>query len=192
MAKKHYNKSIFHRSPIALAIMLALSNNTLASGVRADIPYQYYRDLAENKGAFTVGARNIKVYDDKKNLVGVMFDKAPMADFSTIYKRYGVATLVDPQFVTSVVHNIGYKSVEFGSNNYHFDNPQFDYLISNRFDDPVYLKQHGSQNDYHNPKLHRLVTESAPVPMLDDIGVSLNDKEPKQQRANIFICQKMY
>ncbi|MDG6882269.1 Immunoglobulin A1 protease autotransporter precursor [Phocoenobacter uteri] len=168
----------FKKSFIALFIINAISSNAIASGVRADIPYQYYRDLAENKGAFTVGARNVKVYDNKQNLVGVMFDKAPMADFSTIYTHYGVATLVDPQFITSVAHNIGYAEVEFGSNNYHLDNPKFEYLMSNRFDDPEYLEKHGAgEIDYHNPKLHRLVTESAPVPMLDTIGASLNDKE---------------
>lgn len=80
--------------------------------VRADIPYQLFRDFAENKGIFVPGAADIPVYDKDGKLVGHL-DKAPMADFSSVTTN-AVATLVSPQYLVSVKHNGGYQTVSFG------------------------------------------------------------------------------
>ena len=80
-----------------------------ASDVGNILPYQTYRDFAQNGAAFQAGASNITLYDKSGNPAGVL-NKAPMADFSSVDK-IGVATLVNPQYVVSVKHNGGYQSV---------------------------------------------------------------------------------
>ncbi|HFE4537928.1 TPA: S6 family peptidase, partial [Escherichia coli] len=68
-----------------------------ASIVSANIPYQTFRDFAENKGEFAPGSMNIAIYDKQGNKIGSL-DKAPMIDFSSVNIRNaaGVATLVNP------------------------------------------------------------------------------------------------
>ncbi|WNH00183.1 S6 family peptidase [Escherichia coli] len=114
--------------------------------VRSDIPYQLFRDFAENKGLFVPGAKDIPVYDKDGKLVGRL-DKVPFADFSSA-STSGFATLVSPQYIVSVKHNGGYQSVSFG-------NGKNTYSLVDRNNHP--------SADFHVPRLNKLVTEVAPV-----------------------------
>ena len=51
---------IFKKSLIALAV-LSIMGTAQASRVREDVDYQYFRDLAENKGQFSVGQQDIEI-----------------------------------------------------------------------------------------------------------------------------------
>lgn len=118
-----------------------------ASEVSNEIPYQTYRDFSENKGEFSPGTRNIRIYKKNGGLAGKL-NKAPMPDFSSANFGSAVATLISPQYIASVKHNGGYTSVSFG-------NGQNQYNIVDRNNHPSL--------DFHAPRLNKLVTEVAPV-----------------------------
>ncbi|MZQ57787.1 ESPR domain-containing protein, partial [Escherichia coli] len=69
-----------------------------ASTVSAEIPYQTFRDFAENKGVFTPGVTGIEINDNNGNKVGVL--DVPMLDFSSL-SRDGHTTLIHPGYVVS-------------------------------------------------------------------------------------------
>ncbi|AOU94437.1 per-activated serine protease autotransporter enterotoxin EspC [Achromobacter ruhlandii] len=121
-----------------------------ASIVGTDLPYQTYRDFSENKGAFQPGATNIQLYD-KTGAPYAVLDRAPMPDFSAV-DRTAIATLISPQYVVSVKHNTLYGSVRFG----YADDTL--YRFSNRNNDDY-------ARDFHSPRLVKLVTEVAPMPV---------------------------
>ncbi|MCZ8781103.1 ESPR-type extended signal peptide-containing protein [Escherichia albertii] len=135
----------------SLILTTLLPSVVAASVVRGDIPYQTYRDFAENKGQFRAGATNIPIFNQNGDLIGTL-DKAPVIDFSSVNvgSNPGVATLVNPQYVVSVKHNRGYQSVSFGDaqNYYH-----------------IVDRNNQSDRDFHAPRLNKLVTEVAPVEM---------------------------
>ncbi|WP_137653830.1 S6 family peptidase [Escherichia albertii] len=122
---------------------------SMASVVSGNIPYQTYRDFAENKGQYQAGTTNIPIFNKNGDLVGRL-DKAPMIDFSSVNvgSNPGVATLINPQYVASVKHNRGYQGVSFGDG-------------ENRYN-IVDRNEHGSA-DFHAPRLNKLVTEIAPA-----------------------------
>ncbi|MBB8471541.1 autotransporter outer membrane beta-barrel domain-containing protein [Escherichia coli] len=154
----------------SVALAAVLPSVAIASVVRGDIPYQTYRDFAENKGQFQAGTTNIPVFNQKGDLIGTL-DKAPMIDFSSVNvgSNMGVATLVNPQYVVSVKHNGGYQGVSFGDGqNY--------YRIVDR--------NNQSDRDFHAPRLNKLVTEVAPVEMTHSGMV--NGAYQDQQRYAAF------
>ncbi|WP_277611769.1 S6 family peptidase, partial [Escherichia coli] len=117
-----------------------------ASVVGTSLPYQTYRDFAENKGVFQAGAENVPLYDKNGNPVTTL-NKAPMIDFSS-NDSTGVATLVSPQYVVSVKHNGGYQYVKFGY-----------------ADDSSYalVDRNNHWRDFHTPRLNKIVTEVTPL-----------------------------
>lgn len=117
-----------------------------ASDVGNILPYQTYLDFAQNKGVFQAGTQSITLYDKSGNATGVL-DEAPMIDFSSVDK-IGVATLVNPQYVVSVKHNVGYQSVRYGN---------YTYKIVDR--------NNHSSLDFHAPRLNKIVTEVIPAEM---------------------------
>ncbi|NMU92170.1 autotransporter outer membrane beta-barrel domain-containing protein [Achromobacter ruhlandii] len=80
-----------------------------------------------------------------------VLDRAPMPDFSAV-DRTAIATLISPQYVVSVKHNTLYGSVRFG----YADDTL--YRFSNRNNDDY-------ARDFHSPRLVKLVTEVAPMPV---------------------------
>lgn len=124
---------------------------SLASVVGNTLPWQTYRDFAENKGAFHAGATNIPLYG-RNGAVGGRLDKAPMMDFSVVDQILGVATLISPQYVAGVKHNGSYNTVRFGY-----------------ADDTTYrlVDRNEHWRDFHTPRLNKLVTEVAPVSVTD-------------------------
>lgn len=121
-----------------------------ASVVGSGVNYQTYRDFAENKGPFKPGAENIPLYDKNGNIVTTL-NKAPMIDFSSTDK-IGVGTLVAPQYIVSVKHNVGYKQVKYGYN-----------------DDTSYtlVDRNNHRRDFHTPRLNKIVTEVTALDMSD-------------------------
>ncbi|WP_250667352.1 S6 family peptidase [Escherichia coli] len=130
---------------IACAVLLH-PNKLFASVAGTSLPYQTYRDFAENKGEFRPGAENVPLYDKNGNPVTTL-NKAPMIDFSS-NDSTGVATLVSPQYVVSVKHNVGYQYVKFGY-----------------ADDSSYalVDRNNHWRDFHTPRLNKIVTEVTPL-----------------------------
>ncbi|MDO4894546.1 S6 family peptidase, partial [Moraxella sp.] len=171
----------FKPSLLALVIASVLSSTAQASTVRGDVDYQYFRDLAENKGKFYVGASNIDIFNKQGEKIGTMLQDIPMIDFSVITRGGGFATLTKPQYIVSVEHNTGYRSVQFGdSGSENPDNHHFNYQLVARNDyDPNGGFAVGLTNkDYHTPRLAKLVTETAPTEQsLEKDGAALKDRQ---------------
>ena len=51
------------RTLTASSIALALHPSAFGAIVRSDVDYQIFRDFAENKGKFHVGATNVEIRD---------------------------------------------------------------------------------------------------------------------------------
>ncbi|WP_304335154.1 S6 family peptidase, partial [Conchiformibius steedae] len=136
---------------------------------------------------FTPGAQNIEIFDKKGQSVGRMMTAAPMPDFASISTN-GFATLLAPQYITSVQHNISYGSVRFGQAGSNPDVHYYDYKLVDRNDYPTEEEQ--TQNgvpkhrllnkDYHVPRLDKLVTEAAPIPIVSE-GVDVGTYDDKQR-----------
>lgn len=151
---------LFKPTFAALAIAFSCAQ-AQASMVRDDVDYQYFRDFAENKGLFSVGSSNIPLFNKQGQQIGTMLPNTipnlSMPDLAVASRENGVATLFHPQYIASVKHNTGYGSVQFGESNQNPDAHYFDYLIVNR--------NNHAQYDFHSPRLHKLVTEVAPLPL---------------------------
>ncbi|EIW4464870.1 autotransporter outer membrane beta-barrel domain-containing protein [Salmonella enterica] len=132
---------------VLLSLLCSGSPLVNASLVSDNIPYQTFRDFAENKGEFSPDSRDIKIYAKNGNYVGEL-NKAPMPDFSSVNAGSAVATLISPQYIASVKHNGGYQGVSFG-------NLQNYYNIVNRNNYPL--------RDFHMPRLDKVVTEVIPA-----------------------------
>ncbi|HHF3498778.1 S6 family peptidase [Haemophilus influenzae] len=170
---------------IALTVAYALTPYTEAALVRNDVDYQIFRDFAENKGKFSVGATNVEVRDKNNRPLGSALPNGiPMIDFSSVDVNKRIGTLVDPQYIVSVKH--AHKHINdfyFGHYNGHRDvsddenkysvvtqnnvKPNEDWHVDKRLD------------DYNMPRLNKFVTEVAPTtPTLagDDLE-TYKDKE---------------
>lgn len=170
---------------IALTVAYALTPYTEAALVRDDVDYQIFRDFAENKGKFSVGATNVEVRDKNNHSLGnALPNGIPMIDFSVVDVNKRIGTLVDPQYIVSVKH--AHKHINdfyFGHYNGHRDvsddenkysvvtqnnvKPNEDWHVDKRLD------------DYNMPRLNKFVTEVAPTtPTLagDDLE-TYKDKE---------------
>ena len=155
------------RTLTASSIALALHPSAFGAIVRSDVDYQIFRDFAENKGKFHVGATNVEIRDKNGNALGTLLPNLSMIDFSPVDVQMRVATLVDPQYVVSVKHNSGYKNVRFGIKTGHSDIPDDTYRLVDRNNDgppDIWWKYDRRHEDYHSPRLHRFVTEVVPIP----------------------------
>ncbi|MEK8926607.1 S6 family peptidase [Escherichia coli] len=143
-------KSVTSRLSLNILLMIGLwllcSASSRASVTTNYIPYQTYRDFAENKGLFKPNTVNISFYDKQGNVV-TSLSKAPMIDFSS-NDSTGVATLVSPQYVVSVKHNVGYQYVKFG----YADDSSYTLVDKNNH-----------WRDFHTPRLNKIVTEVTPL-----------------------------
>ncbi|MFC0820010.1 S6 family peptidase [Moraxella marmotae] len=149
--------SIIFKKAILAASIAAAIHTSHAAFVRNDIDYQYFRDFAENKGVFAVGASNVAIFNQQGQMIGTALPNVPMPNLEAIVKTEGMATLIDPQYVVSVRHNSGYQSVQFGDDTRSPDAHLFDYKL-------VARNEH-SQYDLHTPRLHKMVTEVVPMQM---------------------------
>lgn len=169
----------------ACCISLGIVSQAWAGHTYFGIDYQYYRDFAENKGKFSVGAKNIEVYNKEGHLVGTSMTKAPMIDFSVV-SRNGVAALVGDQYIVSVAHNGGYNDVDFGAEGRNPDQHRFTYQIVKRNNYQAWERKHPYDGDYHMPRLHKFVTEAEPVGMTTNMdGKVYADRENYPERVRI-------
>lgn len=177
-------KTVFRLNFLTACISLGIVSQAWAGHTYFGIDYQYYRDFAENKGKFTVGAKNIEVYNKNGNLVGTSMTKAPMIDFSVV-SRNGVAALVGDQYIVSVAHNVGYRDVDFGAEGSNPDQHRFSYKIAKR-NNYKNDQTHPYEKDYHNPRLHKFVTEATPIDMTSDMnGNKYTDRTKYPERVRI-------
>ncbi|HHE9996314.1 adhesion and penetration autotransporter Hap [Haemophilus influenzae] len=161
-------KTVFRLNFLTACVSLGIASQAWAGHTYFGIDYQYYRDFAENKGKFTVGAKNIEVYNKEGQLVGTSMTKAPMIDFSVV-SRNGVAALVGDQYIVSVAHNGGYNSVDFGAEGPNPDQHRFTYQIVKR-NNYKPDKDNPYHGDYHMPRLHKFVTDAEPAKMTDSMN----------------------
>lgn len=177
-------KTVFRLNFLTACISLGIVSQAWAGHTYFGIDYQYYRDFAENKGKFTVGAQNIKVYNKEGQLVGTSMTKAPMIDFASV-ARSGYAALVGDQYIVSVAHNGGYTNADFGAEGQNPDQHRFTYQIVKRNNYKPDRKHHYN-GDYHMPRLHKFVTESSPFDMTGSMkGQTYADKEKYPMRVRI-------
>ena len=177
-------KNVFRLNFLTACISLGIASQAWAGHTYFGINYQYYRDFAENKGKFTVGAQNIEVYNKKGELVGTSMTKAPMIDFSVV-SRNGVAALVGDQYIVSVAHNGGYNSVNFGAEGQNPDQHRFSYQIVKR-NNYKPDKDNPYDGDYHMPRLHKFVTDAEPIEMTETMhGNTYADHTRYPERVRI-------
>ena len=157
-------KTIFRFNFLTVCISLGIVSQVWAGHTYFGINYQYYRDFAENKGKFTVGAQNIDIYNKKGEMIGTMMKGVPMPDLSSLAKG-GYATLVGDQHLVSVAHNVGYQDVDFGEFGRNPDRHNYKYLVVKRYN-YVNDARHPFMTDYQHPRLAKFVTEVAPIEMV--------------------------
>lgn len=177
-------KTVFRLNFLTACISLGIVSQAWAGHTYFGIDYQYYRDFAENKGKFTVGAKNIKVYNKQGELVGTSMTKAPMIDFSVV-SRGGYATLVGEQYIVSVAHNGGYTNADFGAEGVNPDQHRFTYQIAKRNNYKPDQGRNHYDGDYHMPRLHKFVTEIEPIgmtPLMDGRVYANKDNYPERVR----------
>ena len=170
---------------IALTVAYALTPYTEAALVRDDVDYQIFRDFAENKGKFSVGATNVEVRDKNNHSLGnALPNGIPMIDFSVVDVNKRIGTLVDPQYIVSVKH--AHKHINdfyFGHYNGHRDvsNDENKYSVVTQNNDKPEEKWDYQKrlDDYNMPRLNKFVTEVAPTtPTLAGGGLeTYKDKE---------------
>ena len=164
-------KNVFRLNFLTACISLGIASQAWAGHTYFGINYQYYRDFAENKGKFTVGAQNIEVYNKKGEMIGTMMKDVPMPDLSSLAKG-GYATLVGDQTLISVAHNVGYQDVDFGMTGHNPDQHNFKYKVVKRYN---YKNDstHRYMTDYQHPRLAKFVTEVAPIEMVSRMDGSV-------------------
>lgn len=184
-------KTVFRLNFLTACVSLGIVSQAWAGHTYFGIDYQYYRDFAENKGKFSVGAKNIKVYNKEGHLVGTSMTKAPMIDFSVV-SRNGVATLVGDQYIVSVAHNGGYNSVDFGAEGPNPDQHRFTYQIVKR-NNYKPDKDNPYHGDYHMPRLHKFVTDAEPAKMTDNMnGKNYADLSKYPDRVRIGTSEQWW
>lgn len=112
-----------------------------------DIDVQDYRDFSENLGSYNVGRIDTPVYRKDGSLSDYL--DFPMPDFGSV-SSLGFATLISPSYIVSVKHNSGYETVTFGNGAQYATM----YKLINR--------NELSTQDFHAPRLNKVVTEGAP------------------------------
>lgn len=170
---------------IALTVAYALTPYTEAALVRDDVDYQIFRDFAENKGKFSVGATNVEVRDKKNHSLGSALPNGiPMIDFSVVDVDKRIATLVNPQYVVGVKHvSNGVSELHFGNLNGNMNNgntkahrdvssEENRYYTVEKNEYPTKLngkavttedQAQKRREDYYMPRLDKFVTEVAPI-----------------------------
>ncbi|MBH5619729.1 IgA-specific serine endopeptidase autotransporter [Neisseria meningitidis] len=161
----------FKINAISLSIFLAyaLTPYSEAALVRDDVDYQIFRDFAENKGKFFVGATDLSVKNKQGQNIGNALSNVPMIDFSVADINRRTLTVIDPQYAVSVKHVKGDEISYYGHHNGHLDvsNDENEYRSVAQNDyEPNKNWHHGNQGrleDYNMARLNKFVTEVAPI-----------------------------
>ncbi|HHN9480731.1 autotransporter outer membrane beta-barrel domain-containing protein, partial [Escherichia coli] len=154
------------RRLMTVSLVLSMTLSALpgkASTVSAEIPYQTFRDFAENKGVFTPGVTGIEIKDNNGNAVGTL--DVPMIDFSSVSRR-GSLTLLSQGYGVSAKHgdlgDVNNASFGYDKNNY-----------------TVVKNNKHSGLDFSLHRFSKLITEAAPA----DINISGQLSDSSQYTA---------
>ncbi|HEZ6692184.1 TPA: IgA-specific serine endopeptidase autotransporter [Neisseria meningitidis] len=169
----------FKINAISLSIFLAyaLTPYSEAALVRDDVDYQIFRDFAENKGKFFVGATDLSVKNKQGQNIGNALSNVPMIDFSVADVNKRIATVVDPQYAVSVKHaKAEVHTFYYGQYNGHNDvaDKENEYRVVEQNN----YKPHKAWNasnlgrleDYNMARFNKFVTEVAPIAPTDAGG----------------------
>ncbi|HGO8897681.1 TPA: IgA-specific serine endopeptidase autotransporter [Neisseria meningitidis] len=169
----------FKINAISLSILLAyaLTPYSEAALVRDDVDYQIFRDFAENKGKFFVGATDLSVKNKQGQNIGNALSNVPMIDFSVADVNKRIATVVDPQYAVSVKHaKAEVHTFYYGQYNGHNDvaDKENEYRVVEQNN----YKPHKAWNasnlgrleDYNMARFNKFVTEVAPIAPTDAGG----------------------
>ncbi|EPI7708240.1 S6 family peptidase [Neisseria gonorrhoeae] len=169
----------FKINAISLSIFLAyaLTPYSEAALVRDDVDYQIFRDFAENKGKFFVGATDLSVKNKRGENIGNALSNVPMIDFSVADVNKRIATVVDPQYAVSVKHaKAEVHTFYYGQYNGHNDvaDKENEYRVVEQNNYEPH-KAWGASNlgrleDYNMARFNKFVTEVAPIAPTDAGG----------------------
>ncbi|ENW4016393.1 autotransporter domain-containing protein [Neisseria gonorrhoeae] len=169
----------FKINAISLSIFLAyaLTPYSEAALVRYDVDYQIFRDFAENKGKFFVGATDLSVKNKRGQNIGNALSNVPMIDFSVADVNKRIATVVDPQYAVSVKHaKAEVHTFYYGQYNGHNDvaDKENEYRVVEQNNYEPH-KAWGASNlgrleDYNMARFNKFVTEVAPIAPTDAGG----------------------
>ncbi|ENS8125496.1 autotransporter domain-containing protein [Neisseria gonorrhoeae] len=179
----------FKINAISLSIFLAyaLTPYSEAALVRDDVDYQIFRDFAENKGKFFVGATDLSVKNKRGQNIGNALSNVPMIDFSVADVNKRIATVVDPQYAVSVKHaKAEVHTFYYGQYNGHNDvaDKENEYRVVEQNNYEPH-KAWGASNlgrleDYNMARFNKFVTEVAPIAPTD-AGGGLNTYKDKNR-----------
>lgn len=184
----------FKQSALLSLIGLSIAQ-AQATVVRSDIDYQIFRDLAENKGQFTVGAQNISISDNNGTVLGQVFTEAPVMNFDAVERRTGSTTLIAPQYAVTVQHNDGNRDrhwhMQFGGKGWQTDAHHYNYAFvdkNNYADNPTAHTGERAElsNDYQTPRLSKLVTEVVPHEVAQDVSYNIQDYTTNQRYSDFI------
>ncbi|EMS2714474.1 autotransporter domain-containing protein [Neisseria gonorrhoeae] len=169
----------FKINAISLSIFLAyaLTPYSEAALVRDDVDYQIFRDFAENKGKFFVGATDLSVKNKRGQNIGNALSNVPMIDFSVADVNKRIATVVDPQYAVSVKHaKAEVHTFYYGQYNGHNDvaDKENEYRVVEQNNYEPH-KAWGASNlgrleDYNMARFNKFVTEVASIAPTDAGG----------------------
>ncbi|MCZ8393083.1 S6 family peptidase [Achromobacter xylosoxidans] len=138
--------------PLAAALFPGAAG---ASYVSIDIPYQTYRDFAENKGAFQPGALGVPIHDKSGALRGRLSDVIPFIDFSSVSSGRATETLIAPQYAVGAAHVGELVGTSFAHQAY---------SLIRQDVHPDYIEgSWGTEWDFNINRLGKLVTDVAPI-----------------------------
>ncbi|EMU4236660.1 autotransporter domain-containing protein [Neisseria gonorrhoeae] len=169
----------FKINAISLSIFLAyaLTPYSEAALVRDDVDYQIFRDFAENKGKFFVGATDLSVKNKRGENIGNALSNVPMIDFSVADVNKRIATVVDPQYAVSVKHaKAEVHTFYYGQYNGHNDvaDKENEYRVveQNNYEPHKAWSASnlGRLEDYNMARFNKFVTEVAPISPTDAGG----------------------
>ncbi|EMT4395732.1 autotransporter domain-containing protein [Neisseria gonorrhoeae] len=169
----------FKINAISLSIFLAyaLTPYSEAALVRDDVDYQIFRDFAENKGKFFVGATDLSVKNKRGQNIGNALSNVPMIDFSVADVNKRIATVVDPQYAVSVKHaKVEVHTFYYGQYNGHNDvaDKENEYRVveQNNYEPHKAWSASnlGRLEDYNMARFNKFVTEVAPIAPTDAGG----------------------
>ncbi|HGM1636179.1 TPA: S6 family peptidase [Neisseria gonorrhoeae] len=179
----------FKINAISLSIFLAyaLTPYSEAALVRDDVDYQIFRDFAENKGKFFVGATDLSVKNKQGQNIGNALSNIPMIDFSVADVNKRIATVVDPQYAVSVKHaKAEVHTFYYGQYNGHNDvaDKENEYRVveQNNYEPHKAWSASnlGRLEDYNMARFNKFVTEVAPIAPTD-AGGGLNTYKDKNR-----------
>nr|WP_255342948.1 S6 family peptidase [Pantoea sp. IMH] len=147
---------------MAFCCTVFICTKSYAGIMRHDVDVQDYRDFAENLGRYTVGESHLPVYKKDGSLSGYLDFTVP--DFGMVVNT-GFSTLVAPSYLASARHNTGYKTVGFGNGAQYGAT----YTLINRNESAL------ADEDFHLPRLNKVVTDAAPVAVVEKSEIRKGD-----------------